>query len=135
MAYRYQQSEDDPGEAVRRINVRALMIPPGYPDFMTRGRFVDAGTVDLRGRAWSGAAPVERVEVGVDDEWFDADLDPPLGEYAWRGWSFEWRATPGDHVLSCRATDAAGHVQPVEQPWNYQGMGNNLVQVIPVTVR
>jgi hypothetical protein len=37
-------------------------------------------------------------------------------------------------VVSCRATDAAGNVQPLEQPWNYQGMGNNLVQTVPVSV-
>lgn len=50
-------------------------------------------------------------------------------------WSYTWDATPGDHRLSCRATDAAGNVQPVEQRWNVQGMGNNLVQDVPVTVR
>ena len=40
----------------------------------------------------------------------------------------------GRAQLSCRATDAAGHTQPVEQPWNYQGMGNNLVQTVAATV-
>jgi sulfane dehydrogenase subunit SoxC len=38
-------------------------------------------------------------------------------------------------VLSCRAHDAAGSAQPLEQPWNLQGMGNNLVQSVTVTVR
>jgi sulfane dehydrogenase subunit SoxC len=33
-----------------------------------------------------------------------------------------------------RATDATGEVQPVEQRWNRQGMANNLVQRVPVTV-
>jgi hypothetical protein len=42
---------------------------------------------------------------------------------------------PGDHVLSCRATDATGDAQPLEPPWNFQGMGNNLVQEVYVTVR
>ena len=135
VAYRYQQDEDDPGEAVSRILVRALMIPPGHPDFMTRTRFVDAGPVDLRGRAWSGSGAVERVEVGVDGVWEDATLEAPVGEFAWRGWSYRWPAAPGEHVLSCRATDAAGNVQPLEQPWNYQGLGNNLVQTVPITVR
>ena len=59
----------------------------------------------------------------------------PLGDFAWRGWRYDWRAEPGDHVVSCRATDATGDVQPLEQPWNYQGMGNNLVQTVPVSVR
>ncbi|MGH2572435.1 MAG: sulfite oxidase [Actinomycetota bacterium] len=135
VAYRYQQDEEDPGERVTRIRVRALMIPPGYPDFPSRRRFVDAGMVLLRGRAWGGTAPILRVEVGVDGMWEDAKLEPAIGEFAWCAWSYEWDATPGEHTLSCRATDADGDTQPVEQPWNFQGVGNNLVQIVPVTVR
>jgi DMSO/TMAO reductase YedYZ molybdopterin-dependent catalytic subunit len=134
VSYRYQRDEDDPGERVRRIRVRALMIPPGYPDFPGRRRYVEAGSVLLRGRAWSGEGEVTGVEVGVDDVWRGADLEAPVGEFAWRGWSCRWEAEPGEHVLSCRATDAAGNHQPVEPPWNYQGVGNNLVQTVPVTV-
>jgi DMSO/TMAO reductase YedYZ molybdopterin-dependent catalytic subunit len=134
-AYHYQQDADDPGQGVTRIQVHALMVPPGIPDFFTRHRLVDAGPVILRGRAWSGHAPVERVEVGVDGAWADASLDPAIGPHAWRGWSFDWDATAGEHGLACRATDAAGNSQPIEQPWNYQGMGNNLVQKVDVSVR
>jgi DMSO/TMAO reductase YedYZ molybdopterin-dependent catalytic subunit len=134
VAYRFQADEDDPGERASRIRVRALMLPPGRPEFLSRRRFVEAGEIELRGRAWSGSAPIERVEVGVDGEWQDAHLDPPLGEFAWRGWTYRWAATPGDHELSCRATDAEGNRQPLEQPWNWQGMGNNLVQTVRVTV-
>ncbi len=135
VAYHYQRDADDPGEPVSRIRVRALMIPPGIPDFFTRQRFVDRGRVVLAGRAWSGHGPIERVEVGVDGAWSDARLGPSAGPFAWRPWTFEWDASPGTRELSCRATDAAGNIQPVEQPWNYQGMGNNLVQRFAVTVR
>ncbi|HSI80057.1 MAG TPA: sulfite oxidase [Solirubrobacterales bacterium] len=135
VAYRYQQSEEDPGEPVTRIRPRALMIPPGFPGFPERRRHVDAGRVTIEGRAWSGAGPIVRVELGVDGEWFEADLAEPAGQWAWRRWSCEWQATPGDHVLSCRATDATGDAQPVEQPWNLQGVGNNLIQRVEVTVR
>jgi len=134
-SYRYKQREDERGEGVTRIRVRALMIPPGYPDFLTRRRFVDRGAVVIRGRAWNGTAPIVRVEVGVDDEWGEAKVEPPIGEFAWCGWSYAWEAAPGEHTLSCRATDAEGRTQPLEQPWNYQGMGNNMVQRVPVTVR
>ena len=133
-AYRYKVNENDPGVGVSRIRVRALMAPPGYPDFLTRSRFVDAGTIVLRGRAWSGTAPINRVEVGVDGTWEDAKVESPIGDFAWRAWSYDWEAAPGEHTLSCRATDADGQTQPLEQPWNYQGMGNNLVQMVPVTV-
>ncbi|MGZ4190584.1 MAG: sulfite oxidase [Actinomycetota bacterium] len=134
-AYRYQQTEEEPGEPVDRMRVKSLMIPPGIPDFYTRRRFVDAGPVVLRGRAWCGTSPITRVEVGIDDRWSDALLDEPIGRWAWRGWSFSWDATRGDHMLSCRATDSDGSVQPTEQPWNLQGMGNNLVHEVAVTVR
>jgi len=133
--YRFKADADDPGIPVSHIRVRALMSPPGIPDFFTRRRLVDAGRVTLRGRAWGGAAPIRRVEVGVDGAWADARFEQPVGEWAWRGWSFEWDATTGDHELACRATDADGDVQPLEAPWNYQGMGNNGIQTVTVTVR
>jgi DMSO/TMAO reductase YedYZ molybdopterin-dependent catalytic subunit len=135
VAYRFQRSEEDTGQRVSRIRPRALMIPPGFPDFPERRRYVDRGTVMLEGRAWSGTAPIVRVEVGIDGEGFEAKLTEPMGAWAWRGWSYEWEATPGDHVVFCRASDAGGDTQPVEQPWNYQGMGNNMVQEIAVSVR
>jgi DMSO/TMAO reductase YedYZ molybdopterin-dependent catalytic subunit len=135
VAYRYQVDADDPGERVSRIRVRSLMIPPGIPEFFSRDRLVKAGPVSLTGRAWSGEGTVERVEVGVDGAWSDATLGPSVGPYAWRGWSWDWDARPGQHELACRATDSAGNTQPLEQPWNYQGMGNNLVQSLTVTVR
>lgn len=133
--YRYRRDEEDPGEPVTRTRVRALMAPPGFPDFLTRRRIVDAGPVLLRGRAWGGEAEVVRVEVGVDGAWEEAELGPPLGPFAWRAWSYRWEAEPGEHVLACRAADAAGNAQPLEPPWNHGGFGNNAVQRVPVTVR
>ena len=135
VAYRYQADADEDGVPVSRIRVRALMVPPGVPDFFERTRFAPPGRIELEGRAWSGDAPVTRVQVGVDGTWADATLDAPLGDFAWRRWSFAWHATPGRHELACRATDARGNEQPLEQPWNVQGMGNNLVQRVTVTVR
>ncbi len=134
-AYHYQATDDELGEPVTRMRPRALMIPPGIPDFFSRRRLVEAGAISLGGRAWSGEAPIARVDVGVDGKWSPAEVEPSVGPYAWRGWSAEWQASPGGHELSCRAVDEAGNEQPLEQPWNYQGMGNNLVQVVRVEVR
>ena len=135
-AYRFHRSEDDPGTPVTRILPRALLAPPGIPDFLSRSRFVAAGPCPLEGRAWSGWAPVERVEVSVDGgtHWADAELDEPLDEYAWRGWRYEWDARPGEYDLSCRATDAVGNVQPLVPEWNLGGYCNNAVQRVHVTV-
>lgn len=135
VAYRVQQSEDDPGERVSRIKVRSLLVPPGMADFNSDARIVEAGPVLIRGRAWSGAAPIARVEFGVDGDWQQAELDPELGPFAWRSWSTNWRATQGEHTLSCRATDTEGNSQPLEPFWNLQGMTNNYVQKVSVTVR
>jgi DMSO/TMAO reductase YedYZ molybdopterin-dependent catalytic subunit len=136
--YHVRADEDDPGVALQRIQPRALMVPPGIPEFMTRTRTVDAGPVTIEGRAWSGHAPIEAVEVSTDGgvTWSAAQLDADdLGRWAWRGWSYAWQATPGDHVLACRARDAAGNEQPLEPTWNVGGYANNAVQRVPVSVR
>jgi DMSO/TMAO reductase YedYZ molybdopterin-dependent catalytic subunit len=136
VAYRMYGADGEPGEPITRMLPRSLTVPPGVPDFMTRERHVEPGPTTLRGRAWSGYAPIERVEVSTDGgATFDAAvLDPPQGDYAWRGWSFDWTATPGEHVISSRATDAAGNTQPLEPPWNLKGYANNAVERITVVV-
>lgn len=135
--YRIMRFADDPdGTFVERIQPRSLLVPPGIPDYPARDRHLAAGRVTLRGRAWSGQAPIERVEVSDDGgaTWADADLEPPLGEYAWRGFTFEWDAAPGEYELCCRSTDAAGNTQPPEPTWNYGGFCNNAWQRIRVSV-
>lgn len=136
VAFRYQDDADDPGVPVDRIRVRAMMIPPGIPDAFSRSRVLEAGPVTLKGRAWSGHGEVTKVEVSADGgtSWQQATLEDALGEHAWRGWHHRWEATPGVHELTCRATDSSGEVQPLDQRWNYQGMGNNAVQRVEVTV-
>jgi DMSO/TMAO reductase YedYZ molybdopterin-dependent catalytic subunit len=135
-SYRVRAEEDEPGEPVTRIRVRALMVPPGIPDFRTRRRFVSAGPCLLEGRAWSGEAEVAGVQVSPDGgaTWAEAELGAPsLGPWAWRSWSFAWDAAPGEHELCCRARDAAGNVQPLEPRWNLGGYANNAVQRVAVT--
>ncbi|MGF9662720.1 sulfite oxidase [Arthrobacter crystallopoietes] len=135
VAYRFQQDAEDPGTRVSRIRVRALMVPPGEADFATRRRVLAAGPAVLEGRAWSGHGAVTAVSVGIDGMWFRAHLEPAVDRYAWRRWTFPWVASEGTHELMCRAEDTAGNIQPLEPEWNYQGMGNNAVQRIEVTVR
>ena len=134
--YRYTLDADDRGEPVELIRVRALMIPPGVPDFITRSRVVEAGSVKLIGRAWAGRTDVSRVEVSVDGgaTWSEADLAAQESPYSWQAWSFAWDAAPGERTLCVRANDTEGNVQPVEQPWNFQGMGNNMLQRVNVVV-
>ena len=134
--YRYAQNPDDPGDPVSLMRVRALMVPPGIPDFLTRTRLVEAGPVTLTGRAWAGPLGVSRVELSGNggSTWCEARLERQPSPYIWQGWSFNWEAKPGEHTLCARATDTDGNVQPVAQPWNHQGMGNNMVQRVQVVV-
>jgi sulfane dehydrogenase subunit SoxC len=138
VAYRLAgEDPDDPGEPVTRIRPRALLVPPGFPDFLSRVRVVRPGRCLLEGRAWSGRAPVSLVEVSTDggSTWAEADLDPPdpRHPYAWRRFTYAWDAEPGSYELCARALDGEGG-QPLEQPWNRQGMANNLVQRVGVLV-
>ncbi len=136
VAYRTKSAPEDPGEPVTRIQPRALMVPPGFPDFMTRRRYVPAGAVPLTGRAWSGRAPLTGVSISADggETWTAATLGASAGRYAWRGWTATWEATPGDHTLKVMAVDEHGP-QPTDQPWNTQGMANNMTQEVEVTAR
>jgi DMSO/TMAO reductase YedYZ molybdopterin-dependent catalytic subunit len=133
-AYRMRRDENDAGEPLTRIFPRALMIPPGRAAFPGRERTLAAGRVTIEGRAWSGWAPIDRVELGVDGEWLRAEIEPASSRWAWRGWRAEWDATPGEHVLTCRARDQAGNEQPDEADWNVGGYANNGIQRVPVTV-
>ena len=134
VAYRFRQEAGEEGDPVTRIAPRALVIPPGFPDFMSRSRIVRPGTVELEGRAWSGRAPVERVEVSVDSglSWLDTELEMSDHRWAWRRWRRSWTATPGHYSLTARAVAADGEAQPVGQAWNRGGFANNAAQQIPV---
>jgi sulfane dehydrogenase subunit SoxC len=135
-AYHYRRS-DDPGVPVTRILPRALMVPPGIPDFMSRIRYLAPSRQLLTGRAWSGCAEITSVDVSVDGgrSWKPARLGDSLSEFAWRPWSFEWDATEaGEYELCIRAADGAGNVQPTTQNWNREGVQNNSVQRVRVVV-
>jgi DMSO/TMAO reductase YedYZ molybdopterin-dependent catalytic subunit len=137
-AYRFRRGEDDPGEPVTRMFPRALMVPPGLPDFFSRRRLLPLGTCVLEGRAWSGWAPVTAVEVSADRgvHWTAAQLSgTDVGPHAWQRWTLAWDPPrPGEVELWCRAADGAGNVQPTEPPWNVGGYANNAVQRVQVTV-
>ena len=135
-AYRLREQPDDDGVPLTRIEPRALLVPPGFPDFMSRRRVLRPGRTLIEGRAWSGWAPVTAVEVSVDggNSWAGAELEPPRDRWGWARWTWPWQATVGSYRLSARAHDASGRSQPVEQPWNRGGFANNLVQLVPVVV-
>jgi sulfane dehydrogenase subunit SoxC len=136
-SYRLRQEEDEEGEPVTRMLPRALMVPPGIPEFLTRERVLERGPCVLEGRAWSGWGPIASVQVSTDGglTWTDATVQQPPSRWSWASWTFPWEPeTPGRYELCCRARDAAGNEQPVEPAWNVGGYANNAVQRIVVNV-
>jgi len=135
-AYRLRDTPDEPGVPVTRIEPRALLVPPGFPDFMSRRRVVRSGPVRIEGRAWSGWAPVSKVEVSIDggDTWEPADLERAQASHGWARWTWTWQSELGSYALACRATDASGRTQPLGQRWSRGGFANNTIQRVPVIV-
>ena len=82
-AYRFRADEDDPGLPVTRIDPRALMVPPGIPDFMTRRRFARRrpGRRSTRPRVVGLGADRAASRSATDDgaTWTDAELGAPPG--------------------------------------------------------
>ena len=71
------------------------------------------GRYQIVGAAWG--APIDAVEVQIDGgPWVRATIDrSEQAEFAWTLWSLDWTdASPGEHAITSRATDAAGNVQP-----------------------
>ncbi len=135
-AYRLRGDADEAGEALTRIEPRALLVPPGFPDFYSRTRVLRPGPVEVQGRAWSGWAPVTGVALSVDGgtTWAETSLDegPADSPHAWRRWRARWDPSPGEYVLCARAHDASGRSQPVEASWNRGGFANNSSQRVRV---
>ncbi|MFI7598539.1 molybdopterin-dependent oxidoreductase [Actinoplanes sp. NPDC049681] len=71
-----------------------------------------AGALTIAGVAWAQHRGITKVEVQVDEQpWRAATLAPAVSADTWVQWSYQWQATPGDHTLKVRATDADGQTQ------------------------
>ena len=69
----------------------------------------------VAGVAWAQHTGIAGVEVRVDDgTWRSATLADTVGPDTWRQWSYAWDATPGEHRLTVRATDAEGRTQTAD---------------------
>ena len=75
------------------------------------------GAHQVLGFVLNDGTPLRSVEVKVDDgPWQRATLDPANTQYSWKLFTYRWEsATPGEHTLVSRATDANGIVQPTAE--------------------
>ncbi|MDT5258954.1 MAG: hypothetical protein QOD10_4034 [Mycobacterium sp.] len=118
-------------EPVRLQRVRALIAQP------TEGASLTAGEILVRGVAWSGAAPIERVDVSIGEgPWQPAQLIGERRRHSWQWWElFTNCEVHGQTTVRARATDQAGNTQPEQPEWNRLGYGGNAIQTISIVVK
>lgn len=118
------------GKPLSLQRVRSLITEP------VPGRTVEPGEIVIRGLAWSGAAPIARVEVRINDApWQLASLAGDRHQHSWQRWELAARLTrPGTVTIQAKATDQAGGTQPDEPQWNPLGYANNAIHEVRLAV-
>lgn len=137
--YRLPNHPVKPGEAVNpddthpvaALGVKSVIAGP------SDGGKLKAGVISVHGAAWAGEADVTQVEISTDGgaTWKPAELGRDHAHYAWRLWSYDWKAAKaGEHTILSRATDSQGRTQPMEAIWNPSGYLNNAIDKVTVHV-
>ena len=88
------------------------------------------------GVAWSDGTPLDRVEIKADEEeWRTAELDRPSDPHSWTFFTLDIPVLPaGEHRLASRATDRAGHTQPIDLDMKKTRWENNEIFVRTIGV-
>jgi DMSO/TMAO reductase YedYZ molybdopterin-dependent catalytic subunit len=129
--YEWQRDGMTVKEPVRLQRVRSLITEPEAKAEIERGELA------IRGVAWSGAAPIARVDVSINGgAWQETRLVGERKRHSWQWWELFLRVEePQQLEIRARATDMASRTQPDEPEWNRLGYGNNAIRAIRVLVR
>jgi sulfite oxidase len=137
-AYRFPNQPGKPGDAVKpedthpltALSVKSVISGP------SDSAAVKAGKVAVHGAAWAGEADIVKVDVSTDGgtTWNPAKLGREQAHYAWRLWSYEWKAKAGEYAILSRAADSQGRVQPATPVWNPSGYLYNAFDQVKVHV-
>ena len=128
--YYWKRGGRETTEPVTLQRVRALITEPAP------GQEAAPGELVVRGLAWSGAAPIAKVEVSVNGgDWHEARLVGERKRHSWQWWELIARFDrPGEVHLRARATDLAGRTQPDRAEWNKLGYGNNGIHEVSARI-
>jgi sulfite oxidase len=137
--YRMPNHPVKPGEAVKpedthpltALTVKSVIAGPADGSSLKPGRVI------VHGVAWAGKADVTKVEISIDEgaSWHPANLGHEQSHYAWRLWTYDWKATKaGDYSILSRATDSQGRIQPLAAAWNPSGYLNNSIDQVKIHV-
>jgi sulfite oxidase len=138
--YRFPNTPGKPGEPIKpedthpltALPVKSLIAAP------SEGAKLKAGAHAIQGVAWAGEADITKVEISTDGgaSWNAAQLGKDQAKYAWRLWTYNWKATrSGDYVILSRASDSQGRVQPDAAIWNPSGYFYNAYDQVKVYVQ
>jgi sulfite oxidase len=125
-AYRYPNHPLKPGDPLNvddshpltALNVKSVIAGPA-DNWTSESQFIH-----IHGAAWAGEADIVKVEISTDagTAWQAAQLGRDQSKYAWRLWSYSWKAPKsGDYTILSRATDSQGRTQPETADWNPSG--------------
>ncbi len=92
------------------------------------GDRIPVGVQEVVGVAYSGKAPIAKVEVSLDNGkvWEEAALEGEGGVGRWQIFRYRFEAKqPGTYQVIVCATDKKGNRQPKEPPWNPKGYNWN----------
>jgi DMSO/TMAO reductase YedYZ molybdopterin-dependent catalytic subunit len=130
--YQYEWERDGVSrrEPVTLQRVRSLITEPS-PDAP-----VASGELAVRGVAWSGAGPIDRVDVSIDGgPWQAATLVGDRHRHSWQWWELITRLDRSGPVsIRSLATDLSGRSQPEQAEWNRLGYGNNSIQELQIEI-
>ncbi|MGH9499172.1 MAG: sulfite oxidase [Terriglobales bacterium] len=122
----------DDSHAVTALTVKSLIAAP-TDDWTSPAR-----SIHVHGAAWAGEANIVKVEVSTDSgaTWQPAKLGRDQAKYAWRLWSYSWKAPKaGDYSILSRATDSQGRTQPETAEWNPSGYLYNAYDQVKIHVQ
>jgi DMSO/TMAO reductase YedYZ molybdopterin-dependent catalytic subunit len=122
-----------PFDVITDMPVRSIVTSPADGFTTPADRLLP-----IRGHAWSGHVPVDRVDVSIDggETWHRAALAPVRDRFAWRRFEIALTPRPGRLDILARATDIAGHSQPLRSaPWNPRGYCNNAMHRVAGSAR
>ena len=137
-AYRLQRDTNhrDPrdvsaGVALCEAPLNAVILEP------SRDQVVPVGPVGVRGWAMgSGGRPITHVDVSPNAgcDWVPARIAVPGTAWTWSLWEVTLALSRGRHMLTVRAKDSTGAMQPaaVGDTWNVKGYVNNAWHRVPV---
>lgn len=137
-AYRMPREPVEPGAAVPPEQMEPLTTLP-VKSVIARpsdGGYRPAGPQEIVGVAFSGTAPLARVEISLDGggSWKEATLEGVGGAGRWQVFRHRFDAKPGPQQAMVRATDAQGRTQPPTAAWNPSGYFWNAWHAVKWTV-